>query len=346
MTTAIRATRTIVAALLAAAVHAGCTSAPERPAGQDASLVWPGPPATPRIAHVGSFSGPEDLGIRRGFLQRLADALFGADDERLVRPMSVAEDGGLLYVADPGARGVHRFDRRNGRHELLRGPQQSQIPSPVGLAVGKGGVVYVTDSALRQVLVLRPGAGEAEPLSLEGSLGQPTGIAWDPERERLLVVDTRAHRIAAFTADGRRSAEFGQRGDGPGEFNYPTFLWRLADGRLLVTDSLNFRVQTLDADGRPLARFGRLGDGTGDIARHKGIATDRHGHIYLADALFHAIQVFDANGGLLLAFGAQGREAGEFWLPAGIHVGSDDTIYVADSYNQRVQMFRYLWDTP
>ena len=338
--------RAAVPLLAAATLLAACAAPPEKPTAPDASLVWPAPPAPPRIAYAGSFSGPDDLGIRRGFFRRLADALFGADDERLIRPMSVVEVGDLLYVADPGARGVHRFDRGAGRHDLLGGPRRSALPSPIGLAVGPGGEVYATDSALRQVFVIRPGVAEAEPLPLEVQPGQPTGIAWDAGQERLLVVDTRHHRIEAFSPDGRYLGSIGRRGDGPGEFNYPTFLWRMPDGRLLVTDSLNFRVQVLEADGRPRNRFGRPGDGTGDIARHKGIATDRHGHVILADALFHAIQIFDGEGTLLLSIGAQGRNPGEFWLPAGVFVGADDTIYVADAYNQRVQMFRYRWDTP
>jgi len=307
-----------------------------------APLLWPDDPAAARIAFVKTFSRPDDLGIAKGFFQRLADVMFGGTDARLIRPMAVVAVGGILYVADPGARGVHRFDQVKGDYTLLRAAGERPLPSPVGLARGAGGEVYVTDSVLAQVFVIRPGAEVAEPVLLRASLSQPTGIAFDPASGRLFVVDTAAHRVNVFTHDGTLESSFGKRGTGEGEFNYPTFLWRSADGRLYVTDSLNFRVQIFDTRGRFVSTFGRLGDGTGDHMRQKGIATDRYGHIYIVDALFNAMQIFDDSGRLLLSVGALGRDRGEFWLPTGIYIGENDTIYVADSYNQRVQVFRYI----
>lgn len=327
--------------LLAAFMLAACTSraptvSPEPP------LVWPAAPEPPRIAFVQAFSRAEDLGIRRGLWQRFGDLLFGVKDLGIVRPMAVVEAGGVLYVADPGARGVHRFDRLNGRHDLIVRAGKQSLPSPVGLARGSAGEIYVSDSALRKVFMIRAQSQVAEEVQLGTELRQPTGIAVDPASGRLFVVDTGTHRVQVFERDGTLAASIGERGVGPAQFNYPTLLWRDATGRLYVTDSLNFRVQILDPQGRFVAQFGRHGDGTGDLARHKGVATDSRGHVYVVDGLLHALQIFDASGRLLLAIGAQGREPGEFWLPVGIFIGEGDMIYVADAYNRRVQVFRYI----
>lgn len=308
--------------------------------------VWPPAPDEPRIAFVGAFSRPADLGIGRGLFERLQDVLLGEQESRLVRPMAVVASGRVLYVADPGVRGVHRFDPAGGRYALIRGPQGLPLPSPVGLAVGAAGEVYVSDSKLAQVFVIAPEAGTAVPLELAGELGQPTGLAFDPGERRLFVVDTAAHRILVFGADRRLVASLGRRGAGPGEFNYPTLLWRSAAGRLYVTDSLNFRIQILEADGRFAGLFGHQGDRPGDAARPKGVATDRHGHVYVVDSLLHNLQIFDEAGRFLLPVGQQGQERGEFWLPTGVFVGGDDRIYVADSYNRRVQILRYVGGTP
>lgn len=318
-----------------------CAPAVQAPPEPAAALVWPAAPAEPRIVFVRSFSRPEDLGIRKTMLQRMAEFVFGERDVQMVRPTAVVASAGMLYVADAGAFGVHRFDTKNGGYRLLRAEGDVAMPSPVGLAVGPGGEVYVTDSALAKVFVIRPGADEAAPLGIAG-LRQPTGIAYDRTQGRLYVTDTAAHTIAAFDAKGNTVARIGLRGAGDGEFNYPTLIWCDAAGRLFVTDSLNFRVQVFDSTGRFVAKWGRHGDGTGDAARQKGVATDRHGHVYVVDALFHAFQIFDARGEFLLSVGAMGRDRGEFWLPMGIFVGDDDVIYVADAYNRRVQMFRYL----
>lgn len=294
------------------------------------------------MAFVQTLSRAEDLGITKSLFGRLSDLLFGAADSRIVRPMAVVAWKGAIFVADPGARGVHRFEPAAGRYDLIRLPGGAPMPSPVGLALGPAGEVYVTDSALGQVMVVASGRVEATPMAVEGGLRQPTGIAVDAAGGRLLIIDTAVHAVRVFGLDGKRLGSFGKRGAGDGEFNFPTHLWRLPDGRLLVTDSLNFRIQLLGADGQPLGKFGRLGDGTGDAARQKGVASDRFGHVYVVDSLFSALQVFDLKGRFLLSIGALGQRRGEFWLPTGIFIDERDVIYVADSYNQRVQMLRYV----
>ena len=319
-----------------------CMSAPVRAEHPQERLVWPQGPAQARIEFVKTFSRAADLGIGKGFLARLKGLLFGDDDAHIVRPMAVVTSGGILYVADPGARGVHRFDAAGGDYSLIMAAGDTPLPSPVGLARGAGGEVYVADSRLAQVFVIRPGAKSALPLRLDVKLTQPTGIAFDAVSGRLHVVDTAEHRVHIFERDGSLAGSIGRRGTGDGEFNYPTYIWRTPQGRLYVTDSLNFRVQSFDARGRFAGKFGRQGDGTGDAARQKGVATDRYGHVYVVDALFHAFQIFDESGRLLLAVGDRGQARGELWLPTGIFIDDDDTIYIADSYNQRVQVLRYI----
>jgi sugar lactone lactonase YvrE len=333
--------RVVLVAAWVALVAGACSTVGREPSAEP-PLVWPPAPDPPRVAFVTMFSRPGELGISPGLFARLADALLGGTDVRLVRPMAVVTVDDVLYVADPGVGGVHRFDRAKSRHALIRAPGGAPLPSPVALARGLQGDVYVSDSAVARVFVIRPDAKVAVPVPLRAALRQPTGIAFDPDGARLYVVDTAAHRVHVFGPDGTLDSTFGRRGTADGEFNHPTLIWRARTGALYVTDSSNFRVQILDAQGRFLGKFGRHGDGSGDLARHKGVATDRQGHVYVVDALFHAVQIFDDAGRLLLAVGALGQGRGEFWLPAGIFISDDDTIYVADSYNQRVQVFRYV----
>jgi DNA-binding beta-propeller fold protein YncE len=330
---------THLAPLALAWALAACVATPPPP---EASLVWPAEPEAPRVRYVQAFSRAEDLGIRKGFLQRVGELLFGREDLRLVRPMAVVRAGSLLYVADPGVRGVHRFDLQAARHQILRGEKGQPLPSAVGLALGAAGEVYVTDSALRKVFVIRDGADFAAEWPLGVQPRQPTGIAFDPARGRLFVTDTASHQVLVFDRDGSQVGTLGRRGEADGEFNFPTLLWRDAAGRLYVTDALNFRVQVFDDGGRFVSKFGRHGDGSGDLARHKGVATDSRGHVYVVDGLLHALQIFDESGRLLMGIGGLGRERGEFWLPAGVFIGGDDTIYVADAYNQRVQVLQYV----
>jgi len=332
---------TALGLLLALLTLGACAPAAVKP-GLESPLVWPDEiDVPPRIAFVKAFTRPGEFGITKGFLQRISEVIFGANEARLIRPMAVVAVKGIVYVADPGAGGVHRFDPVAERYDLIVAQGETALPSPVALARGNDGEVYVTDSELGQVLVIRPGAKAAVPLTL-ARMGQPTGIAFDPGSGRLYVVDTAAHRVNVFSRDGTLQSSFGRRGAGEGEFNYPTLLWRDAQGRIYVTDSLNFRIQIFDAQGQFLKQFGQAGDGTGDNIRQKGVATDSYGHIYVVDALFNALQIFDQGGRLLLSLGSLGSERGEFWLPIGIFIGEEDLIYIADSYNQRVQILRYI----
>jgi DNA-binding beta-propeller fold protein YncE len=311
----------------------------------DDSPVWPAPPAKPRIEYELSFSAPKDLGIKKGLFRRIGEIFTGSEPVQLVRPMAVLEDDGVIYVADPGAKAVHRFDTNRGRHHLIERENRMPLPSPVGLARDNSGKLYITDSMLGAVFVLKRRGKFAEPLKLDTVLTQPTGIAVNPDNGDLYIVDTSAHQVLVFNKKGKLVRRIGNRGKADTRFNYPTMLWRDADGELLVTDSLNFRIQRLAADGQHISSFGKLGNATGFLSRPKGVASDINGNIFVIDAMFHAVQIFDSIGNLLLHIGARGHGAGEFWLPAGIYIGDDQKIYIADSHNQRVQVFRPVEDS-
>ena len=329
-------------ALLLLALAGGCAAPVEvKPEGR-AALVWPAAPEPARIEFVRTVSSPKDLGFTKSFFRRAFEFVFGEAPEQLMRPTAVLEVGQVLYVADPGVRGVHRFDRRESKYQLIQAQGEAPLLSPVGLARGEGDSVYVTDSALAGVFLINPGAEFATPVPLGQAVEQPTGIAFDAQAKKLYVVDTKAQRIKIFSPQGAYLSSIGQRGEADGEFNFPTMLWRDAKGRLLVTDSMNFRTQIIDAQGKFIKKFGRMGDSVGDAPRQKGVASDSFGHIYLVDALLNAVQIFTDGGQLLLSIGGLGEGRGEFWLPAGIFISGDNTIYVADTYNRRVQVFRYV----
>jgi sugar lactone lactonase YvrE len=321
-----------------------CATTPEQPPFSTEGRVWPDPPAAPRIAFVQSFAEPEDLGIRPGFWGRMVSVVAGERNAAMVRPMDVVATpgGGMIYVADPDARCVHRFNLQRSRYDCLRLSRDESLGSPVGLALTPAGRLYVADSLLRGIYALDAGDKYLERIDTGNNLQQPTGVAWDEDERILFVTDTGTQSIKAFTAEGDYVLDFGERGTENGQVNFPTYLSLPGGGELLVTDSLNFRVQRFSTEGEFLDAFGKNGDRVGDFARPKGVAVDALGHVYVVDALFHGVQIFNHEGTLLLAFGEQGQGPGQFWLPNGIHVTSDNMIFVADSYNHRVQVLRYI----
>lgn len=305
-----------------------------------AALVWPSPPAEPRIRYLRSVSRPNEWGIARPFLRRMMDALIGRGEEHFIRPTGVAERDGVLYVADPGAQALWILDSAQNRFVKVMQVGEDALALPVAVAVRPDGAVFVADTWLRKVFLLdregkliRVAAGEG--------LARPAGLAYDAATQRLYVVDSANHRIAVYGPGGALIRTWGQRGIEDGEFNHPTHLALDRTGTLLVTDALNFRAQAFDQEGRFLWKLGRPGDGSGDFAAPKGLAADSEGHVYVVDALFDAVQIFERDGTLLLAFGERGTRAGQFWLPGGLFITPQNQIYVADAYNQRIQVFAF-----
>jgi sugar lactone lactonase YvrE len=333
-----------VVAASAIAACAGIDSA--QPTAQP-DRVWPPPPERARIRYVQQFSTPEDLGIKPSFWGRLVSFAAGAEVRAMIRPMAVAAtpDGQLIYVADPDAQCVHRFDLNRRRYACLADKSGSPLISPVGLAIADTGRVYVSDSGRNQVLIADADSDSLQPLALSPPPVQPTGLALNSSGD-LFVANTAGHSIGRYDASGKLVREYGSRGSEPGKMNFPTYIWLSSPRELIVTDTMNFRIQRIDTSDGVLGVFGEAGDGTGSLARPKGVAMDRHGHIYVVDGGHHALQIFDREGQLLLAVGKQGQEAGEFWLPSGVFATAGDLIFVADAFNQRVQVFRHEGDEP
>ena len=306
-------------------------------------LVWPTKPETSRIAYVTSFYHPEHFGIEKGFFSWISEFFTGEEERRMIRPMAITETSdNILFVADPGVKGVHRYNIKDKSYSLIRLKNNKILPSPVGLAVDLDDNVYVVDSELAQLFKIEKNKDVAISVTLNEPLSQPTSVAIDSDTNSLYITDTASHQIKHFSLAGKLISTIGKRGKAKGEFNYPTMIWRDNRGQIYVTDSLNFRIQIFNREGEFIRYFGKLGSGTGFLSRPKGVATDSKGHVYVVDSLFHVFQLFDQKGEFLLHVGEQGQAKGEFWLPSGIYISKNDMIYVADSHNRRVQVFRFL----
>jgi DNA-binding beta-propeller fold protein YncE len=308
--------------------------------------VWPLPPQAPRLRFTGAFSGPGDLGMDKGGLfASIRRLFFGEEKRQLVRPYGIAVGGAgrRIYVADPGLGAVHVFDLRSHRYSLLQDSRRRDLRSPIGVAVGVGDRLFVSDGERALVFVFSPSNKPLFSFGQGEGLQRPTGMA--VSGDRLLVSDTMGHRVLVYRVRDRGAEllfQFGGRGDGPGLFNFPVDIAVGPDGRIYVNDSMNFRVQVFDAQGKFIRALGRAGDSTGSFQRSKGVALDSDGNLYVVDALADTVQIFDSQARFLLNFGRPGAASGEFWLPSGLAIDQADRVYVVDSYNRRVQTFQYL----
>jgi DNA-binding beta-propeller fold protein YncE len=305
--------------------------------------VWPEPPQQPRIRYVGSLETEEDIQKKLSFLEGLDELIFGRKETGVLRaPSAVAvSPQGKLYVADSAAGVIHCFDFESKSYlqfGKLRGNSRLQRPMALTLV---GDMIYVVDSQLGRVCVFRPD-GECMAMFGEAHLKRPVGIAYHPARKIIYIADTGDHNLKLFQPSGQFVETLGSRGTGPGQFNFPTYLWLDSIGNLFISDTLNYRIQILSSTGQSFTTFGEHGDRPGYFGHPSGVATDQHGHIYVTDRQFENVQIFDSYGRILMAFGNEGRGPGEFWLPSGIFIDDHNWIYVADTFNKRIQIFEFL----
>ena len=303
-------------------------------------LAWPPPPAESRIVFVREISEPQDIGVRPPALLRFANWITGVSNSsrKLDRPFGLAlDDAENLLVTDTAAGTVSYLDLSHKKWQHWSTIGGIRLLSPVA-AVRHGSMFFVADSALGEVIAFDEKSQVQ--LVITNELERPAGLAL--LGDQLLIADSQRHQIVVCDLSGNIISKFGQRGKGPGEFNFPTHVSVDRQHRIYVTDSLNCRIQIFDAAGKFLRVFGSAGDGPGRFSRPKGVAVDGDGHVYVVDGVFNNVQIFDGQGRLLLDWGGPGPAAGEFCLPNAIVINAKNEIFVADAFNHRLQMFRYL----
>lgn len=160
------------------------------------------------------------------------------------------DSSGALRATDVGNTKLHRllyFSEEGSRTAAIGKTGQANSPQeqpgvflfPNGLAVAANGNVYVSDGDNRRVQVFNP---QGEFLHFVDTSGVPRGVAID-QQQRLYVADALAHTITVFDLEGKKLTQFGERGFGPGQFNYPNDITIDKGGRIYITDRENSQVQ-------------------------------------------------------------------------------------------------------
>ena len=281
-----------------------------------------------------------DFGAKQSFLTRLGHSIVGSEkgNESLNKPFGIAlDEADNLCVTDTGDNVVCFYNRAKRTWRRYEKAGAVRFVSPVAVARRKE-IFFVADSALGRIIAFDE-AGKLR-FQTQDHLERPSGIAIS--NDQIFITDSVRHCVVVLDLQGKFVREFGSRGTGPGQFNFPSHICCDNQGNLLITDSMNSRVQILNPQGVFQSEIGKLGDRSGQFGRPKGVAADAFGRVYALDAVFDNLQIFDSAGHLLLAIGNTGAQPGEFWLPNGIAISRGNEIFVSDSYNHRIQVFRYV----
>jgi sugar lactone lactonase YvrE len=233
-----------------------------------------------------------------------------------------------LIVSDTGHHVIRRINA-DGSTTILAGlfgeagsedgnGPAARFDSPLGVAVGTNGIVYVADCGNHTIRSIAP----------DGSVTTIAGTAgvWG-------------------TNDGNGSSA---------RFNGPVGLARDSDGNLFVSDSNNHTIRKITQShevttltGAPL-ESGFI-DGAGANAKFfqpAELAFDRyHGALYVADSMNHAIRKISSDGKVSTVTGfarTAGAEDGDnsrarLYNPYGLALLPTGELVVADSYNETIR---------
>jgi DNA-binding beta-propeller fold protein YncE len=148
-------------------------------------------------------------------------------------------------------------------------------------------------------------------------------------------------------------ASFGEYGQGPGQFIYPTDVAVLTgpDGRAVERIYISEygghdRISVFDADLKFLFEFGSMGDGEGvEFNRPQSMQIDaQRRQLIVTDACNHRVGVFTLDGQLVRWIGSpatSGEAPDAFSYPYGLALLGDGTALVSEFGNHRVHRIDY-----
>src|SRR5262249_32163470 len=153
--------------------------------------------------------------------------------------------------------------------------------------------------------------------------GSPGGIAVGRDGTVYVSLTMGGNRILAYTPEGKLLRQWGKRGQGDGELNYPAGLAVGPDGSVYVADNANRRIQKFSPQGKFLAKWGRAGEGPGGFGG-KGaerlppafgtgpgwLAFDHKGVLYATDAQGGKVHRFKPNGDFVSSWGSDDGPGG------------------------------------
>ncbi len=251
----------------------------------------------------------------------------------------------LIYLSLTliGVLGLFSCSGNNGPSYVLTawgwyGKQPGQFGTPRAILAQKG-ELFVIDRT-----------GRIQKFDYEGNFilqweleeienGTPTDMAGDQNGD-VWIADTHYSRILHFDREGELISSFGEYGEEPGKFVFPTDVAIGDNGEMFVTEyGHEDRIQVFTKEGEYLRGWGEYGTGDRQLNRAMGIVRGNDSLLYIADSVNHRVVVYNQKGEFIRKFGKEGKNDGEMSFPYDIDVDEQNNVYICEYGSHRVQKF-------
>lgn len=221
-----------------------------------------------------------------------------------------------------------------------RGLGSAEFQYPRAIAVSPvDGCVYVVDKSARIQRFSPEGKYEQQWSMPEYENGKPTGLHVD-RQNRIWVPDTHYQRVIVYDRDGKELFRFGEAGEGPGQFIFPTGVITDEQGFVYVSEyGENARICKFTPELKYIGSFADRDSGEHWMARPAEMAFDADGVLWIVDAVGDRVCSFTRDGVFLSQFGSPGKEPTNFSNPLGIAIEKPGTLLIADRGNNRIARF-------
>ena len=135
-----------------------------------------------------------------------------------------------------------------------------------------------------------------------------------------------------FQQDDKFAFSFGNRGNNPGQFQYPVRIAIDPNNNVLVTDRDANCIHLFTHNGQFIQTINSSRPCVITISPIGYLITGHHGDD-------NKIRVWSLTYQLINQFGKKGSKQGEFYGIEGMAIDSSGTIYVAEWNNKRLQVF-------
>ncbi len=180
-------------------------------------------------------------------------------------PSAVAMDpSGVIYV-------LHRGENAdpvvavNAQGRVLNSWGKGLYKIPHSIRIDPEGNVWTVDSSSSMVYKFTPKGEKLMEIAIggqpqgKGAFNGATDIAFAPNGHLFISDGYGNARILEYTADGKRTRQWGSAGNGPGQFAQPHGITIDEQGVIYVADRQNGRIQRFNLDGLYLGEWSNLG---------------------------------------------------------------------------------------